>query len=107
MRTARTCVTDEKDSEDISVFDYGFLSNKKLLNTAVTRAQSLVAVIGDPVSLCTIGRCRYVYKEIIAPQTILSLCPSYKSKELSMVKYPQQERIVVLYFEKSALKVIF
>lgn len=53
-------MTDEMDVEDTSLFDYGFLSNKKLLNTAVTRAQSLVAVIGDPVSLCTIGRCRYV-----------------------------------------------
>lgn len=38
--------------------DYGFLSNVKLLNTAITRAQSLVAVVGDPVSLCSIGKCR-------------------------------------------------
>ncbi len=40
--------------------DYGFLSNVKLLNTAITRAQSLVAVVGDPISLCSIGKCRYV-----------------------------------------------
>ena len=40
--------------------DYGFLSNSKLLNTAITRAQSLVAVVGDPVALCSIGRCRSV-----------------------------------------------
>lgn len=58
VRTARTCITDEVDTEDTSLYDYGFLSNKKLLNTAVTRAQSLVAVIGDPVSLCSVGRCR-------------------------------------------------
>lgn len=38
--------------------DYGFLSNDKLLNTAITRAQSLVAVIGDPISVCSIGKCR-------------------------------------------------
>lgn len=41
--------------------DYGFLSNYKLLNTAITRAQSLVAVVGDPIALCSIGRCRYLY----------------------------------------------
>ncbi len=40
--------------------DYGFLSNVKLLNTAITRAQSLVAIVGDPISLCSIGKCRYV-----------------------------------------------
>ncbi|XP_014678859.1 PREDICTED: probable helicase with zinc finger domain [Priapulus caudatus] len=38
--------------------DFGFLSNAKLLNTAITRAQSLVAVVGDPVSLCSVGKCR-------------------------------------------------
>ena len=43
--------------------DYGFLSSDKLLNTAITRAQSLVAVVGDPVSLCSIGKCRYREKE--------------------------------------------
>jgi len=38
--------------------DLGFFSNPKLLNTALTRAQSLVVVIGDPVSLCSVGKCR-------------------------------------------------
>lgn len=45
--------------------DYGFLSNSKLLNTAITRAQSLVAVVGDPVSLCSVGRCRKVWERFI------------------------------------------
>lgn len=45
----------EDSTEDL---DYGFLSNYKLLNTAITRAQSLVAVVGDPIALCSIGRCR-------------------------------------------------
>lgn len=40
--------------------DLGFLSSPKLLNTALTRAQSLFAVVGDPYSLCSTGRCRYV-----------------------------------------------
>lgn len=38
--------------------DLGFFSSPKLLNTALTRAQSLVAVVGDPVSLCSVGKCR-------------------------------------------------
>lgn len=57
VRTRRTCGGDD--------LDYGFLSNSKLLNTAITRAQSLVAVVGDPVALCSIGRCRKVWERFI------------------------------------------
>ncbi|XP_030840583.1 probable helicase with zinc finger domain isoform X3 [Strongylocentrotus purpuratus] len=46
--------------------DYGFLSNDKLLNTAITRAQSLVAVIGDPISVCSIGKCRKLWEKFIS-----------------------------------------
>ncbi|KAF6202787.1 hypothetical protein GE061_003190 [Apolygus lucorum] len=60
VRTRRTC--DSKTGTDM---DYGFLSNSKLLNTAITRAQSLVAVVGDPVALCSIGRCRKVWERFI------------------------------------------
>uniref|UniRef100_A0A8C5R894 Probable helicase with zinc finger domain n=1 Tax=Leptobrachium leishanense TaxID=445787 RepID=A0A8C5R894_9ANUR len=52
----------EDSTEDL---DYGFLSNYKLLNTAITRAQSLVAVIGDPIALCSIGRCRKFWEQFI------------------------------------------
>ncbi|XP_069056002.1 probable helicase with zinc finger domain isoform X2 [Pleurodeles waltl] len=52
----------EDSTEDL---DYGFLSNYKLLNTAITRAQSLVAVVGDPVALCSIGRCRKFWERFI------------------------------------------
>lgn len=58
VRTRRTC-------QAASELDYGFLSNRKLLNTAITRAQSLVAVVGDPVALCSIGRCRKVWERFI------------------------------------------
>lgn len=59
VRTRRTCLSGTKGGEN-NKMDYGFLSNSKLLNTAITRAQSLVAVVGDPVALCSIGRCRWV-----------------------------------------------
>ncbi|XP_023294599.2 probable helicase with zinc finger domain [Lucilia cuprina] len=75
VRTRRTCLPSNaggggpgfpgqsnNSSEDA---DYGFLSNSKLLNTAITRAQSLVAVVGDPVALCSIGRCRKVWERFI------------------------------------------
>ena len=51
VRTRKTCVSNQEDA----TADFGFLSNDKLLNTAITRAQSLVAVVGDPVALCSIG----------------------------------------------------
>ncbi|XP_014248250.1 probable helicase with zinc finger domain isoform X2 [Cimex lectularius] len=60
VRTRRTC--NNKSGAEV---DYGFLSNSKLLNTAITRAQSLVAVVGDPIALCSIGRCRKVWERFI------------------------------------------
>jgi len=75
VRTRRTCLANnvgggEKSNSGINKLgmddmDYGFLSNSKLLNTAITRAQSLVAVVGDPVALCSIGRCRKVWERFI------------------------------------------
>uniref|UniRef100_A0A673JW27 Probable helicase with zinc finger domain n=1 Tax=Sinocyclocheilus rhinocerous TaxID=307959 RepID=A0A673JW27_9TELE len=55
----------EDSTEDL---DYGFVSNYKLLNTAITRAQSLVAVVGDPIALCSVGRCRKFW------ETFISIC---------------------------------
>ncbi|XP_059174915.1 helicase with zinc finger domain 2-like isoform X2 [Physella acuta] len=57
--------------EDIG--DLGFLSNPKLLNTALTRTQSFVAVVGDPVALCLIGECIQVWR------TYLKHCSNMKS----------------------------
>lgn len=50
-----------KHSADMNLSDYGFLTNPRLLNTAVTRAKSLVAVVGDPVGLLTIGESSRFY----------------------------------------------
>ncbi|XP_069701486.1 probable helicase with zinc finger domain isoform X2 [Periplaneta americana] len=65
VRTRRTCHSGTKSGMGGDEMDYGFLSNSKLLNTAITRAQSLVAVVGDPVALCSIGRCRKVWERFI------------------------------------------
>ncbi|UYV83673.1 HELZ [Cordylochernes scorpioides] len=59
VRTRHTVVNPVNGTDGIKTeLDLGFLSNAKLLNTAITRAQSLVAVVGDPVSLCSVGKCR-------------------------------------------------
>ena len=42
-----------------------FLSDPRLLNTALTRAQSLIAVIGDPFSLRTMGECQVLWEDFI------------------------------------------
>ena len=55
VRARRTCI---ESSQTDKTPDFGFLSSLKLLNTAITRAQSLVAVVGDAVALVTIGSCR-------------------------------------------------
>ncbi|CAH0546095.1 unnamed protein product [Brassicogethes aeneus] len=62
LSTVRTRLTCRNDSID---WEYGFLSNTKLLNTAVTRAQSLVAVVGDPIALCSVGRCSKIWEKFI------------------------------------------
>jgi hypothetical protein len=50
---------------DSSELDFGFLSDPRFLNTAVTRAQSLLAVVGDPMSLCSVGACRNLWKDYL------------------------------------------
>ncbi|KFM82919.1 putative helicase with zinc finger, partial [Stegodyphus mimosarum] len=62
VRTRQTCSQKAKLESDL---DHGFLSNARLLNTAITRAQSLVAVVGDPVSLCSVGKCRKLWEKYI------------------------------------------
>ncbi|XP_020604461.1 helicase with zinc finger domain 2-like isoform X3 [Orbicella faveolata] len=65
VRTSLTCHSfDRRQSESQSLY-WEFLSDPKLLNTAITRAMSLVAVVGDPVSLCTAGYCRGNWRDYI------------------------------------------
>ena len=42
--------------------DLGFLSEQKLLNTAMTRAKLWLGVVGDPVALCAVGECSRIWR---------------------------------------------
>ncbi|KAK8786148.1 hypothetical protein V5799_007486 [Amblyomma americanum] len=64
VRTRVTCLPMEQTAFKAAL-NFGFLSDAKLLNTAITRAQSLVAVVGDPVSLCSVGACRTLWEKFI------------------------------------------
>lgn len=50
--------SDEEEDKEDEESQFGFLSSARLLNTAVTRARSLVVVVGDPLALCSVGKCR-------------------------------------------------
>lgn len=63
VRTSRVLGPGQHEGKDL-----GFLSNPKLLNTAITRAKFCLIVVGDPIALCSAGDCRVCWK------TILSLC---------------------------------
>ena len=67
VRTMWTCSPIENRNLDVdpSELDFGFLSDPRFLNTAVTRAQSLLAVVGDPMSLCSVGACRNLWKDYL------------------------------------------
>ena len=67
VRTRWTCsqIEDRNSDADPSELDFGFLSDPRFLNTAVTRAQSLLAVVGDPMSLCSVGACRNLWKDYL------------------------------------------
>ncbi|XP_076235945.1 putative helicase with zinc finger domain [Calliopsis andreniformis] len=61
VRTRNCC----RYSAETNVKDYGFLTNPRLLNTAITRAKCLVAVVGDPIALLTIGSCRKLWRRYL------------------------------------------
>ena len=65
MRTFLTCQRANGGSGSVQQHYWEFLSDATLLNTAITRAKSLVAVVGEPVSLCTVGECRGNWRDYI------------------------------------------
>ncbi|XP_046642833.1 probable helicase with zinc finger domain [Daphnia pulicaria] len=56
---------EEEDNEEDEEAQFGFLSSARLMNTAVTRARSLVIVVGDPLALCSVGKCRKLWHRFI------------------------------------------
>lgn len=65
VRTIWTCSEIENRNADPSQLDFKFLSDSRFLNTAMTRAQSLLTVVGDPLSLCTVGACKSLWKDYL------------------------------------------
>ncbi|XP_072028379.1 3'-5' exoribonuclease HELZ2-like [Amphiura filiformis] len=64
VRTQKTINKKDADDQDTQYY-LGFLSDLRQLNTAFTRAQSLVVVVGNPTALCSLGECCNVWKKYI------------------------------------------
>lgn len=88
-----------------------FFSNKKLLNTAMTRAKYSVIAVGDPVALCAYGKCSTIWR------IFLNYCSKLCSVKPSTITYSMvrhnvnrllynQEQIAVYQagMEKSSLQ---
>ncbi|XP_022809791.1 uncharacterized protein LOC111346790 [Stylophora pistillata] len=65
VRTSITCQTFQRTEEQSQQLYWEFLSDPKLLNTAITRAKSLLAVVGNAISLCTAGACKGIWWDYI------------------------------------------
>ena len=88
--------------------DFGFLSDSKLLNTAFTRAKSLVVVVGDPVALCAFGDCSSIWRVYLKHcQNMGSLCPpshtfdSIKRQVQEMLNSPSRSKLLQLTNQRS------
>ena len=96
-------ITQAMTESDGDVGDFGFLSDNKLLNTALTRAQSFVGVVGDPMALCAIGECVVTWRAYIKHcQQLKSLSPetvtlqSIRSEVESLMKSPKGANLQML-----------
>ncbi|XP_058800615.1 probable helicase with zinc finger domain [Phymastichus coffea] len=77
-----------RHSAERQLSDYGFLTNARLLNTAVTRAKSLVAVVGDPVALLTIGSCSNHWRRYLRTAGVHGMDPRELDYHLHKVNEP-------------------
>ena len=89
-------------SDDI--VELGFLSDRRLLNTAFSRAQSFVAVIGDPVGLCALGRCQSDWRTYLKHcQNMRSIFPTsvtldtVRAQVVAFVNSPAGQQFAKLY----------
>ncbi|XP_041085113.1 probable helicase with zinc finger domain [Polyodon spathula] len=53
---------DQQQEETAEDLEYRFLSSSRMLSTVLPHTQSLVAMVGDPMALCTIGKCRKIWE---------------------------------------------
>ena len=65
VRTSFTFAKFDTPEDKSQQLYWEFFSDPKLLNTAVTRAMSLVAIVGDAISLCSVGECRGNWRDYI------------------------------------------
>ena len=65
VRTSLTFPKFDTPEDNSQQLYWEFFSDPKLLNTAVTRAMSLVAIVGDAISLCSVGECRGNWRDYI------------------------------------------
>lgn len=100
--------TDGQQECDDDKSDFGFLSDGKLLNTAFTRAQSLVVVVGDPVALCAVGECTNVWRLYLKHcQNMGSLYPpnhtleSIKQQVLELMNSPSKGKLLQAVNQRS------
>jgi hypothetical protein len=59
ISTVRTCNQEQDENDE------GFLNNIKLFNTAITRAKEWLVIIGDPITLCSVGYNSMCWTELI------------------------------------------
>ncbi|XP_072018120.1 3'-5' exoribonuclease HELZ2-like isoform X2 [Amphiura filiformis] len=65
VRGRNTLVRNEDDVESSSTHYLGLLSDFRQIYTSFTRTQSLLIVVGDPVSLCSFGNCRRFWEKFL------------------------------------------
>ncbi|XP_022109839.1 helicase with zinc finger domain 2-like isoform X2 [Acanthaster planci] len=89
-------------------FDYGFLSDARLLNTACTRAQSLLVVVGDPSTLCSVGDCSKIWRSFLQEchgnNTLLPLGTTIEGIQQEMESAKQRLNPFAAAFEPAVAK---
>ena len=70
----------------ICLLYYFIILDSALINTAMSRARYSVAVVGDPVVLCTFGSCRTIWQKYVkACETLGSISPdTYNMRRIKM-----------------------
>ena len=86
VRTLEDCDSSESETK---IHDYGFLSNKRLLNTAITRARCAVAVVGDPRALVTVGICRSLWQTYLRSADLHYITADDVERHIANINLPR------------------